>query len=99
MDDKTTRINDRLNDADKALQYILDELRGGDMPLAETMAFNQAIDLFNKLDELRTFARRWLPGSSCTHHEDVQQPVFVPTVFASEEVTQQEKNALKGVAE
>jgi hypothetical protein len=92
-DDKTPRIQARIDDADKALQYILDELRGADKPLAETMAFNQALDLFNKLDELRIFVRRWL--SSDTHNLGAGQPVFVPIVFPSEGVTDKEKEALK----
>jgi hypothetical protein len=92
-DDKTPRIQARIDDADAALQYILDELRGADKPLAETMAFNQALDLFNKLDELRIFVRRWLPGD--THNQVVPQPEFVPIVFTAEGVSRFEKDSLK----
>jgi hypothetical protein len=90
-DDKTPRIQARIDDADKALQYILDELRGADKPLAETLAFNQTLDLMNKLDELKTFVRRWL--SSDTHNQVVAQPEFVPIVF-SDGVTRIEIDSL-----
>jgi hypothetical protein len=65
------------------------------MPLAETLAFNQALDLMNKLDELRIFVRRWLPGPGCTHNQVAQQPEFVPFTFPSDGVTQKEKDALR----